>query len=89
MSLDVEGVVDRGVGGEEVLGCLGFDQLLLSLFSPDRLIAEYNRAGACCAATCRTTASDSKRSLTTSAFGFGRARRFRYCSPTQIIASLI
>ena len=36
MSLDVEGVVDRGVGGEETLGrALGFEALLLPFSSSD------------------------------------------------------
>ena len=36
MALDVEGVVDRGVGGEELLGGgLGFETLLLPLLSSD------------------------------------------------------
>ena len=39
MALDVEGVVDRGVGGEEFLGgSLGFEPLLLSLSSSDRQV---------------------------------------------------
>ena len=39
MSLDVEGVVDRGVGGEEALGRrLGFEALLLSLSPSDRQV---------------------------------------------------
>ena len=37
VTLDVEGVVDRGVGGEEPLGGgLGFETLLLPLSSSDR-----------------------------------------------------
>ena len=39
MALDVEGVVDGGVRGEEPLGgTLGFELLLLSLPSPDRQV---------------------------------------------------
>ena len=39
MSLDVEGIVDRGVSGEETLGGgLGFEALLLSLSSSDRQV---------------------------------------------------
>ena len=39
MALDVEGVVNRRVGGEESLGRgLGFEPLLLSLSSSDRQV---------------------------------------------------
>ena len=39
MALDVEGVVDRGVGGEETLGRgLGFEALLLAFSSSDRQV---------------------------------------------------
>jgi hypothetical protein len=39
VSLDVEGVVDRGMGGEELPGGgLGFETLLLSFSSSDRQV---------------------------------------------------
>ena len=39
MALDVEGVVDRGVVGEELLGgSLGFETLLLPLSASDRQV---------------------------------------------------
>lgn len=39
MALDVEGVVDRGVVGEELLGGgLGFETLLLPLSASDRQV---------------------------------------------------
>ncbi len=39
MTLDVEGVVDRGVGGEEALGgSLGLEALLLAFSSSDRQV---------------------------------------------------
>ena len=43
MTLEVEGVVDRGVGGEELLGRgLGLESLLLSLSSPDRQMGVFD-----------------------------------------------
>ena len=43
MSLNVEGIVDRGVSGEESLGGgLGFEALLLPFSSSDRQVGVLN-----------------------------------------------
>ena len=43
VTLDVEGVVDRGVGGEEPLGeWLALEELLLALSSPDRQVGVFD-----------------------------------------------